>query len=361
MYKWIVISILLISPIAIAAYPQLYPDATAVSGLPLSGGTMSGDINLNGNKLTYDNDTNSYVFASADDTVELFVGASQILKVDPNKEVLIGVDANSADFSKTKLVASTGDTGFTSGNITAIVGESDGNGVTEATGVLGIGATSGTHTGRGLQGTGKVGDSADTASSYGIVASCADTHAGGANFGIWTDANGGATNWAIFINRGDIGQNSPPDWDLTDNSSSALSFDTAGKLGMLEFRTANNQERLRTTTIFQWVGGTELFSSAALNGKLQITNDAGTIGVLLDVTIADTWRFRNLADSQDAAIIAGIATIDGAKYTQTDVGATCALGQTRIDTGGATKELCFCTATDTWDCIDFTTIGGPKD
>jgi len=45
---------------------------------------------------------------------------------------------------------------------------------------------------------------------------------------------------------------------------------------------------------------------------------------------------------------------------------TCSLNEEAIDTGGATREWCYCRAANTWDCLDLTgthvfTANGPKD
>lgn len=53
--------------------------------------------------------------------------------------------------------------------------------------------------------------------------------------------------------------------------------------------------------------------------------------------------------------------INIAEITQEDVGATCTLGQIRLDTGGSAKELCYCQATNTWYCWTATTLTGPTD
>jgi hypothetical protein len=47
--------------------------------------------------------------------------------------------------------------------------------------------------------------------------------------------------------------------------------------------------------------------------------------------------------------------------TQGDLTASCTAGQLKLDTGGATKELCYCQATDTWYCIAVTDTTGPAD
>lgn len=56
------------------------------------------------------------------------------------------------------------------------------------------------------------------------------------------------------------------------------------------------------------------------------------------------------------------AGIDLAVVQQADLTAgSCTLGQLRLDTGGATKELCYCQATNVWYCWSATTVTGPAD
>lgn len=58
-------------------------------------------------------------------------------------------------------------------------------------------------------------------------------------------------------------------------------------------------------------------------------------------------------------VLRGTVVLDALGITQEDVGATCSLGQIRLDTGGATKELCYCSATNTWLCTAM--ASGPAD
>ena len=60
-------------------------------------------------------------------------------------------------------------------------------------------------------------------------------------------------------------------------------------------------------------------------------------------------------------ILGATGKVDVLAVTQGDLGATCTLGQIAIDTGGATKELCLCQATDTWYCAAITDTTGPAD
>lgn len=58
----------------------------------------------------------------------------------------------------------------------------------------------------------------------------------------------------------------------------------------------------------------------------------------------------------DMLEVNGELKLDG---VQEDIGATCTTGDTAIDTGGATVELCYCTTTDTWYCAAMS--AGPAD
>lgn len=53
-------------------------------------------------------------------------------------------------------------------------------------------------------------------------------------------------------------------------------------------------------------------------------------------------------------ILAGLNVL-----VQEDLTATCTLGQLKLDTGGATIELCYCRATNTWACTPM--AAGPTD
>lgn len=67
-------------------------------------------------------------------------------------------------------------------------------------------------------------------------------------------------------------------------------------------------------------------------------------------------------DASSYVRIAGETRVDEVGIfvlTQEDVGATCALGEMKLDTGGATVELCYCSATNTWVCTPM--ASGPTD
>lgn len=75
-------------------------------------------------------------------------------------------------------------------------------------------------------------------------------------------------------------------------------------------------------------------------------------------------NITNVGDIDVDSISADGTTVDYndvniLELVQEDVGATCTLGQIRFDTGGGTKELCYCEAENTWVCAAL--AAGPTD
>jgi len=71
-------------------------------------------------------------------------------------------------------------------------------------GVYGKGYASGAARSGGVVGEGHVSATGDTGSAIGVRGYSNDTHAGGMNIGLYGDATGGATNYALYINRGGV-------------------------------------------------------------------------------------------------------------------------------------------------------------
>jgi hypothetical protein len=71
-------------------------------------------------------------------------------------------------------------------------------------GVYGKGYASGAARSGGVVGEGHVSATGDTGSAIGVRGYANDTHAGGMNIGLYGDATGGATNYALYINRGGV-------------------------------------------------------------------------------------------------------------------------------------------------------------
>jgi hypothetical protein len=84
-------------------------------------------------------------------------------------------------------------------------------------GVYGVGYTaSGTRCG-GVIGEGHVSASADTGSAIGVRGYANDTHAGGLNIGIYGDCSNGSSNYALYLNNGDIYTAGAKTWTLNGN------------------------------------------------------------------------------------------------------------------------------------------------
>jgi hypothetical protein len=71
-------------------------------------------------------------------------------------------------------------------------------------GVYGHGYTNGSARSGGVVGEGKVTVTGDTGSAIGVRGYANDTHAGGFNIGLYGDATGGSSNYALYMAAGDI-------------------------------------------------------------------------------------------------------------------------------------------------------------
>lgn len=90
---------------------------------------------------------------------------------------------------------------------------------------------------------------------------------------------------------------------------------------------------------------------------------AGTAITVMNKGTGMSLLFNTAATTDIAHVTAGgVAKFAGIELTAEDLTAgSCTANQIKIDTGGATKELCVCTATNNWDCIAFTSVNGPAD
>jgi hypothetical protein len=140
-------------------------------------------------------------------------------------------------------------------------------------GVYGVGYTAGATRSGGVVGEGHVSASGDSGSAIGVRGYANDTHAGGLNIGLYGDAANAASNYALAMNNGNILSNFAQTWTLADNQANALSFDTAGKTGVLVITTTNGSEEISTT------GNLTVTGDAAVNGG-DITSSATTFNLL---------------------------------------------------------------------------------
>lgn len=109
------------------------------------------------------------------------------------------------------------------------------------------------------------------------------------------------------------------------------------------------------------------FTSTAADFKANNFVTTGTVGGGAATFTSGSFtdgNVTNVGDIDVDSVSADGTTVDymdvnALELTQEDVGATCALGAIRLDTGGATKELCYCQATNTWLCAAL--AAGPTD
>jgi hypothetical protein len=213
-----------------------YGNAAGLTNIP--GGNIVGNISGNISNANYA----AFAGQVVDST------QSNITAVGKLTSLLAGTDATSADFTNATVIAAKGNSGVTSTASVGLVGEGvstdSGNSSAEAIGLFGIGSANGSAKGTGVQGTATVKATGDTGAAVGVRGIASATHAGGYNIGVLGNAAGsGVGNYAFYVQSGDIASiEANTIWDLYDNSSGALSFNSSGKAGILAVSTADSAE-----------------------------------------------------------------------------------------------------------------------
>ena len=166
-------------------------------------------------------------------------------------------------------------------------------------GVYGKGYTAGAARSGGVVGEGHVSATSDTASAIGVRGYSNDTHAGGLNIGLYGDATGGSSNYALYINRG--GVYSVSSLNITAPSLGLPTGDTASRPGTpasgnLRFNTDLAVFEGYNGTKWGSIGGGGLTPTAiqTANGYTAVANDlvrcnttAGAFSVTLPASPAD--------------------------------------------------------------------------
>lgn len=120
---------------------------------------------------------------------------------------IMGVDASKAEFPNALSIVSQGDTGFNDSLLPGyegLVAEGVADATNRGRGIMGIGKGSSARVGTGVVGWGLVNDTSDTVNSIGVGGYAWDTHAGGANIGVFGSAISGDKNYSFYGYTGDI-------------------------------------------------------------------------------------------------------------------------------------------------------------
>ena len=190
--------------------------------------------------------------------------------------VLIGTNANTADFSVAKLVSSYSNTGLTSAIYGGIVGEAAADGNGSGYGVQGYGITYGGNGGGGSYFNSGVNDATDSASSVACLVNSYRPHTGGDNIGLSAraeNASSSGQNLGVDIVRGSLRiNNRAADAAQTADADSIM-------LNGIDLSAGNTALSLRTE------GGGCYSSGTATN--------QGTVAINVD----GTWRYFMISNS----------------------------------------------------------------
>ncbi len=248
---------------------------------------------------------------------------------------LVGANANFTDWPNAKLVASQANTGDSHTYNFGVVGEATGSASDSGiwgVGVYGRGNTNTASSSTGILGDGGVGDTSNTQPAIGVRGYATDTHAAGRNIALYASAsNSSVANIALLMSSGDIQSNVAQIWTLADNQASALSFDAAGKTGILVVKTTDAGEGVTMSGTLGVTGATTLNSTLGVtvtssSDALSVTyNPASTSGAAISVTGKDSNG--------------GVGYFDFLKVTNTTSGATNPNKSFRVNSTGALEII----------------------
>jgi hypothetical protein len=242
-----------------------------VSGISLSGTvTSSGNLTLGG---TLDLSSPPAIGGTTPNTAKFTTG-------------LVGSNANFTDFPNAQFIGSQANTGSAHIYNIGVVGEGVATDIVGAgqwgVGVYGTGATAGATRGIGVVGDGHCGNTADTAAAIGVRGYATQSHSGGQNIGLYAQATGGASNYALFMASGNIYSAVDQTWAINDNSATALSIDATGKAGILKVNTSNGAEGISTSGSLVVTNAFGVGASPSYGSIGQVLTSAGS-------SSAPTW------------------------------------------------------------------------
>ena len=191
--------------------PLTYNPGTGL--LSTVGLSLSGTLTINGVTNTGTTGTGNIVYSSSPT-----ITSPQILT-----NALVGptASANISRFPNALAVVSNTASGIQQnepGNI-GIIAEATGIAtIGRNAGVYGVGYTAGTYAAGGVIGEAHVSATGDATSAVGVRGYSQDTHSGGMNIGLYGNASGGSSNYALYMGGGDIYNNGGAQtWTMTGN------------------------------------------------------------------------------------------------------------------------------------------------
>lgn len=165
------------------------------------------------------------------------------------------------------------------------------------------------------------------------------------------------TNPTLFIHAAD-----------SSNTTKFVSLSHNGTNGLLDVGTGlvSIPDGISTEAITATVLNTgSVISTGAISGSSVTASGAlsGASASVVSLTATGTVNFNGINVVSVSGDATGIDYNDVNKFElkQEDLGATCIANQIRFDTGGATQELCFCTAANNWACITVDSTAGVTD
>jgi len=217
--------------------------------------------------------SSAFVFNKTSNLVTLQGG----LYVNANNAVRVGPTANLISYPNVQFVSSFGTSGVTSPLGAGIVGEGTGVSGTpglDVVGVAGVGVVNGAGRASGVIGSATVTETTDTGAAVGVRGISVMSHTGGYNIGLLGNAaNGGLGSYAFYIQQGGIGSiEGNVVWDLFDDSSAALAFNSSGKANILLISSDDGAEGVSMSGTLNVTGNSNV-SNLGASGLITATGN----------------------------------------------------------------------------------------
>ena len=238
-----------------------------------------GSYGTTGYSFTDDGGTDTGMFSSGDGQIQFYSNTVKVAEIISTGSVfsiatkaLVGTNANFTDWANTKVVVSQADTGHTHAYNMGVVGEAVAHVSDTAiwgVGVYGRGNTNVGTRSAGILGDGGVTNSSDTASAIGVRGYADDTHAGGFNVGLYGSASNGASNYALYMNAGDIYAAANQTWYL----NGTLTFNGTNVVTVPTLKVKDVRDTVYAATF------ASTFTPDGANGAIQNVTLTGSITI----------------------------------------------------------------------------------
>ena len=294
-------------------------------GINSSTFTGSGSFNLPNATYLYSQNGDLALGTAASNAIHFVInnGTTDAMNIATNGKIGVGQYgiANLANNNAQMLVETFNDSNYETANI-GFMGSAQADASNSSiwgVGIYGHGYTNNAQRSAGIIGEGLVTNSADTGASMGVRGYSDQTHAGGINAGLYGDAVGGASNYALYMNNGNIFSANAQTWTLFGSTSGLNITKSDGTTSILNLDSTN--QRVGIGGIITPASPLDVGGAIDINGINAISfpsgesTAGGSIGIGYQALVGETTSavYSNTAIGYNS--MHGVLTTGGSQNT----------------------------------------------